>query len=68
MSWSWRESKLKREYRLIKLRTETVQDLKKLMTEMGIGSLDDLINTMIQITNEHRFVLKGTGWDIHLKR
>ena len=67
MSLPWRESEMKREYRLIKLRSETVQDLKRLMTEMGIGSLDNLINTMIRVTNEHRFVLKGTGWDTHLK-
>ena len=68
MSLPWRESEMKREYRLIKLRSETVQDLNRLMTEMGIGSLDDLVKTMIRVTNEHRFILKGSGWDIYSKR
>jgi hypothetical protein len=59
---------MEKTHKLIKLKIGTVQNLKRLMTEMGIGSLDDLINTMIRVTNEHRFVLKGTGWDIHSKR
>ena len=59
---------MEKTHKLIKLKTGTVQNLKRLMTEMGIGSLDDLINTMIRVTNEHRFVLKETGWDIYSKR
>jgi hypothetical protein len=59
---------MEKTHKLIKLKAGTVQNLKRLMTEMGIGSLDDLINTMIRVTNEHRFVLKGTGWDIYSKR
>jgi len=59
---------MEKTHKLIKLKIGTVQNLKRLMTEMGIGSLDDLINTMIRVTNEHRFVLKGTGWDIYSKR
>jgi len=59
---------MEKTHKLIKLKAGTVQNLKRLMTEMGIGSLDDLINTMIRVTNEHRFVLKGTGWDIYSKK
>jgi len=55
---------MKRTYQLIKLRAETVQDLKRLRTDMGIGGLDELVNIMIQVTNEHRQVLGDTGWDI----
>ena len=51
-----------RTHKLIKLRIETVQDLKRLKTEMGLASLDDLINTMIRVTGEYRFALKGVGW------
>jgi hypothetical protein len=55
---------MKRIYQLIKLRVETVQYLKRLKTEMGIGGLDELVNIMIQITDEHRQVLQNTGWDM----
>ena len=54
---------MKRTHQLIKLRVETVQDLKRLKTEIGIGSLDELINIMIRVTNEHRLVLGDTGWN-----
>ena len=36
--------------------------MKKLKYEMGINSLDALINTMMRVTNEHRLVYKNTGW------
>ena len=58
---------MKRTYNFIKLRTETVQDLKRLMTEMGLGNLDDLVNTMIRVTDESRFVFKGASWHEHSK-
>jgi hypothetical protein len=51
-----------RTHQLIKLRIETVQDLKRLKGEMGLASLDDLINTMIRFTDEYRFVLGSAGW------
>ena len=41
-----------------------MQNLKKLKTEMGMGSLDELVNIMIRVTNEHRQVLGDTGWDM----
>ena len=53
---------MKREYRLIKLRTETIQDLKKLKERMGKGSLDDLIGSMIHLMDTHCQGLKETGW------
>ncbi len=53
---------MKRTYKFIKLKTETVQDLKRLMTEICLGSLDDLVNTMIRVTDEYRFVFKEGNW------
>ena len=58
---------MKRTYKFIKLKTETVQDLKRLMTEICLGSLDDLVNTMIRVTDEYRFVFKGGSWHEHSK-
>ena len=55
---------MKRTHQLIKLRIETVQYLKSLKTEMGIGGLDELVNIMIQVTDEHSQVLGDTGWNI----
>ena len=55
---------MKRTHQLIKLRIETVQNLKRLKAEMGIGGLDELVKIMIQVTNEHRQVLGDTGWDM----
>jgi hypothetical protein len=54
---------MKHSYQLIKLRTNTVQDLKRLKTDMGIAGLDELVNIMIRVTNEHRLVLGCKGWD-----
>ena len=53
---------MERTHQLIKLKVGTVQSLKRLKTEMGLNSLDTLINTMIRVTNEHRLVFKDTGW------
>ena len=53
---------MKRTHQLIKLRVGTVQKLKSLKTDMGLVSLDSLINTMIRVTNEHRLVFKDKGW------
>jgi hypothetical protein len=52
---------MKRTHQLIKLRLETVQYLKRLKIEMGIGGLDELVNIMIQVTDEHRQVLRDIG-------
>ena len=53
---------MERTHQLIKLKVGTVQSLKRLKTEMGLNSLDNLINTMIRVTNEHRLVFKNKGW------
>ena len=55
---------MKHSYQLIKLKTDTVQCLKRLKTDMGIGGLDELVNVMIQVTDEHRLVLGDTGWNM----
>jgi hypothetical protein len=55
---------MKGSYQLIKLKTNTVQGLKRLKTDMGIGGLDELVNIMIRVTDEHRQVLRETGWNM----
>ena len=57
-----------RTHQLIKLKVETVQELKRLMSQTGQGSLDHLINKMIHITDAHRLDMKETGWVIHSRR
>ncbi len=59
---------MKKMYQLIKLRTGTVKELKRLMADMAESSLDGLINTMIRITAEYRLVLKDTGWSTPRQR
>jgi hypothetical protein len=59
---------MKKMYKLIKLRTGTVKELKRLMADMAESSLDELINTMIRITAEYRLVLKDTGWSTPRQR
>ena len=54
---------MERTHQLIKLKVDTVQNLKRLKTRMGVNSLDALINRMIQLTTEHRLVFKNTGWN-----
>jgi hypothetical protein len=58
---------MERTHQLIKLKVGTVRSLKQLKTEMGLNSLDTLINTMIRVTNEHRLVFKDTGWIVSPK-
>jgi hypothetical protein len=53
---------MERTHQLIKLKVGTVQSLKRLKIEMGLNSLDTLINTMIRVTNEHRLIYKNIGW------
>ena len=51
------------EYRLVKLKAETVQDLNRLKDATGQASLNDLITKMIQLTDAYRAGLKETGWE-----
>jgi hypothetical protein len=53
---------MKRQYRLVKLRTETVEGLKTLKSQLGIASLDSLIAQMVQQKAAYRLRLKETGW------
>ena len=53
---------MKRQYRLVKLRKETVDGLKTLKSQLGIASLDSLIASMVQQTAAYRLRLKETGW------
>lgn len=52
-----------RTHQLIKLRCETVRDLKRLKMEMGQVGMDGLISSMIRITRSYRMKLKDTGWN-----
>ena len=60
--------KMKKTYQLIKLKTETVQDLKRLMRQTGKGGLDELVMTLIRLMDTHRLGLKDVGWYIYSKR
>lgn len=51
------------EYRLIRLKSETVTELRRLKDETGQASLNDLIAKMIQLTDGYRAGLKETGWE-----
>jgi hypothetical protein len=44
---------------------ETVEDLKRLREQMGMGSLDELVALMIRLTDTHRLNLKEWGWQTH---
>jgi len=58
---------MKQAQRLVKLRIQTVEELKRLMNQMGIGSMDELLTSMIRLTDTHRLNLKHSGWEIPLK-
>ena len=60
--------RMKKVYQLVKLKTSTVHDLKRLMAQTGKGGLDELIISMIQITDEYRLNMKNAGWCSQLKR
>ena len=47
---------------MVKLRVETVEVMKDLMDDMGIGSLDQLLRFMVRTTRQGRAVLANTGW------
>jgi len=51
------------QYRLVKLKAETVNDLRRLKDETGQSSLNILIIKMIQLTDAYRTGLKETGWN-----
>ena len=51
------------EYRLVKLKAETVNELRRLKDETGQGSLNDLIMKIIKLTDSYRAGLKEAGWE-----
>ena len=53
---------MKRTHQLIKLKTEIVEELKRLRTQTGAASLNDLIARMIKLTDAHHAGLKDLGW------
>jgi len=50
------------EYRLVRLKAETVSELHRLKDETGQASLDNLITEMIRLTVSYRRGLKEAGW------
>lgn len=54
---------MKPEYRLVKLKAETVDDLRRLKDETGQASLNNLIMKMIKLMNSYRAGVKEAGWD-----
>ena len=57
------EDSVRPEYRLVRLKSETVQDLNRLKDETGQASLNNLITKMIQLTDAYRSNLKESGWE-----
>jgi hypothetical protein len=51
------------EYRLVKLKAETVKDLRRLKDETGQASLNNLIIKMVRLTDSYRAGLKEAGWE-----
>ena len=51
------------EYRLVKLKAETVNDLRRLKDETGQASLNNLIIKMVRLTDSYRAGLKEIGWE-----
>ena len=51
-----------RTHQLIRLRADTVENLKRLNAEMGQGSLNSLVDLMIQKMDTYRSGLKKSGW------
>ena len=56
-----------RTHKLVKLRIETVQNLKRLLSQTGQASLDNLIMKMVRLTDAQRVFLKDTGWSVYYK-
>ena len=56
-----------RTHQLVKLRIETVRNLKRLRSQTGQASLDNLIMKMVRLTDYQRSCLKETGWNDPLR-
>jgi hypothetical protein len=53
---------IKRKYKLVKLRSETVEQLKRLRNQTGRASIDDLIISMIHLVDLKRVEMMNSGW------
>ena len=52
----------RREYKLIRLRAETVEELKRLRSQMGKASIDGLITWMVNLADAKRLEMMNDGW------
>jgi hypothetical protein len=57
------ENAVRPEYRLVRLKAETVTELRRLKDETGEASLDNLITEMIRLTVSYQAGLKEAGWE-----
>ena len=58
---------IKRKYKLVKLRSETVEQLKRLRNQTGRASIDDLIISMIHLVDLKRVEMMNSGWQTYTK-
>jgi len=56
---------IKRRYKLLKLRSETVDELIRLRNQTGKASIDDLILSMIQLADKKRLEMMNSGWQAY---
>jgi hypothetical protein len=56
---------IKRRYKLLKLRSETIDELIRLRNQTGKVSIDDLILSMIQLADKNRIEMMNSGWQAY---
>ena len=56
---------IKRRYKLLKLKAETVDELIRLRNQTGRASIDDLITSMIQLAEKNRLEMMNYGWQTY---
>jgi hypothetical protein len=56
---------IKRRYKLLKLRSETIEELIRLRNQTGKVSIDDLILSMIQLADKNRIEMMNSGWQAY---
>ena len=56
---------IKRKYKLLKLKAETVDELIRLRNQTGRASIDDLIISMIQLAEKNRLEMMNHGWQTY---
>ena len=58
---------IKRRYKLLKLRAETVDELIRLRNQTGKASIDDVLLSMIQLADKKRLEMMNNGWQTYSK-